>query len=290
MRIARTIRRTFLLATAGIVAIGAINALGAQTPVRAAQFPAFEIASVKPHKADDQRVMMVAQPGGRFAASTALRLLIRTAYRLQDDQISGGPSWLTSDLFDIVAKAEDSASPSQIASMIQALLADRFKLVVHHETRELPMYALVLARRGGTLGSQLRRNDCVRADTDLAPDPTQPPPCGSIRTGFGRLNIRATNMGQILQFLSPSVDRVVVDRTGLAGNFDLDLQWTPNLPQGPSGGRPPGEPPLLNGQAVDSNPPSIFTAVQEQLGLKFESTKGPVDVLVIDHVERPTPD
>jgi uncharacterized protein (TIGR03435 family) len=97
-------------------------------------------------------------------------------------------------------------------------------------------------------------------------------------------------MGQILQFLSPSVDRVVVDRTGLAGNFDLDLQWTPNLPQGPAGGRPPGEPSLLNGQAVDSNPPSIFTAVQEQLGLKFESTKGPVDVLVIDHVEHPTPD
>jgi uncharacterized protein (TIGR03435 family) len=291
MRIARTIRRTFLLATAGIVAMGAINARGGQTTVADPKLPAFEVASVKPHKADDQRVMMVAQPGGRLTASTALRLLIRTAYRLQDDQIYGGPSWLTSDLFDIVAKAEDdSASPSQIASMIQALLADRFKLVVHHETKELPIYALVLARRDGTLGSQLRRNDCVRADTDPPPDPTQPPPCGSIRTGFVRLNIRATNMGQILQFLSPSVDRVVVDRTGLAGNFDLDLQWTPNLPQGPSGGRPPGEPPLLNGQAVDSNPPSIFTAVQEQLGLKFESTKGPVDVLVIDHVERPTPD
>jgi uncharacterized protein (TIGR03435 family) len=147
MKIARTIRRTFLLATAGIVAMGAINALGGQTTVADAKLPAFEVASVKPHQADDQRVMMVAQPGGRFTASTALRLLIRTAYRLQDDQIYGGPSWLTSDLFDIVAKAEDSASPSQIASMIQALLADRFRLVVHHETKELPIYALVLARR-----------------------------------------------------------------------------------------------------------------------------------------------
>jgi uncharacterized protein (TIGR03435 family) len=93
-------------------------------------------------------------------------------------------------------------------------------------------------------------------------------------------------MAQILQFLSPSLDRVVLDRTGLAGNFDLDLQWTPDLPHGP----PPGEPPLVNGQIVDPNGTSIFTAVQEQLGLKLESTKGPVDVLVIDHVEQSTPD
>jgi uncharacterized protein (TIGR03435 family) len=287
MKILRTIRTTFLPATAGIVAMGAINALGAQTPVTDGKFPAFEVASVKPHKADDQRVMMVAQPGGRFTASTALRLLIRTAYRLQDDQISGGPSWLTSDLFDIVAKAEDSASPIQIASMIQALLADRFKLAVHHETKELPVYTLVLARSDGRLGSQLRKNDCVLADTaPAAPDPAHPRSCGSVSTGFGRLTIRAMPMAQFLQFLSPSLNRVVLDRTGLAGNFDLDLQWTPDLPQG----RPPGEAPLVNGQIVDPNGTSIFTAVQEQLGLKLESTKAPVDVLVIDHVEQPTPD
>jgi uncharacterized protein (TIGR03435 family) len=292
MQNAQTFRRTFLLATAGIVAVGAVNALRAQAPAADTKPPAFEVASVKPHRSDDQRVMMVAQPGGRFTAmNIPLRFLIRTAYRLQDDQIAGGPTWLTSDRFDIIAKTEDGASPTQLPSMLQALLADRFKLAVHHEAKELPIYALVLARSDGTLGSQLRRNDCELADSaPAAPDATQPRRCGSISNGFGRLTIRAMPMAQILQFLSPAVNRVVLDRTGLTGNFDLDLQWTPDLPQGPSGGRPPGEPPLLNGQIVDPNGPSIFTALQEQLGLKLESTKGPVDVLVIDHVEQPAPD
>jgi uncharacterized protein (TIGR03435 family) len=292
MQNAPTFRRTFLLATAGIVAAGVINALRAQVPAPDTKPSAFEVASVKPHRSDDQRVMMVAQPGGRFTAmNIALRFLIRTAYRLQDDQISGGPTWLTSDRFDIVAKTEDGASPTQLPSMLQGLLADRFKLAAHHETKELPIYALVLARSDGTLGSQLRRNDCESAGSaPAAPDATQPRRCGSISNGFGRLTIRAMPMAQILQFLSPSVNRVVLDRTGLIGNFDLDLQWTPDVPQAPPGGRPPGEPPLLNGQIVDPNGPSIFTALQEQLGLKLESTKGPVDVLVIDHVEQPTPD
>src|SRR5262249_37811290 len=111
-----------------------------------------------------------------------------------------------------------------------------------------------------------------------------------ISNGFGRLTIRAQPLSQILQFLSPLVDRVVLDRTGLSGNFDVDLQWTPDqLPQ-----RAPGtsadQPLRVNGVDADPNGPSIFTALQEQLGLKLESTKSPVDVLVIDHVEQPTPD
>jgi uncharacterized protein (TIGR03435 family) len=294
MQTARTIRSVFLLATAGIVAFGAVNALRGQAPAADTRLPAFEVASVKPHRSDDQRVMMVAQPGGRFTAtSIGLRLLIRTAYQLQDDQIAGGPNWLTSDRFDIVAKSADGAPQYQLLGMIQALLADRFKLAVHHETKELPIYALVVARSDGTLGSQLRRNDCdpSRDNPPGPPDPTRQRPCGSISNGIGRLTIRAMPMAQILQFLSSSVNRVVLDRTGLAGNFDVDLQWTPDLTQGPSGGSPLGQSTVVNGQAVDPNgPPSIFTALQEQLGLKLESTKWPVDVLVIDHVQQPTPD
>ncbi len=276
-----------LLGAVGIVAvIGGIAVVAAQTP----QSPAFDAASVKTHQSDDQRTMMVAEPGGRFVATNIpLLLFIRTAYRLQDDQIVGGPGWLNSERFDIVAKADAGATVLQLPSMMQALLVDRFKMAVHHETRELPIYALVLARGDGTLGAQLRRNDCdpSRDNPPGPPDPTHQRPCGSISNGVGRLTIRAIPIGQILQFLSSSVNRVVLDRTGLAGNFDLDLQWTPDLPQGPSGGRPPGEPPLVNGQSVDPIGPSIFTALQEQLGLRLQSTTGPVDVIVIDTSNSP---
>jgi len=270
-----------LVATIGVVGV-------------ASQSLEFEVASVKPHKADDQQIMMVALPGGRFTArNIAVRFLIRMAYQLQDDQIIGGPGWLTSDRFDIDAKAGEGASPTALLPMMQALLADRFKLGVHHDTKDLPIYALVLARRDGALGPKLRRNDCVRDDTarPAAPvDATQPPPCGSISNGFGRLTLRAAPMTQIIQFLSPSVNRVVMDRTGLTGNFDLDLQWTPErLPQ-PAPGTPADQPIRVNGTDIDPNGPSIFTALQEQLGLKLDSTKGPVDVLVIDHVEQPGPD
>jgi uncharacterized protein (TIGR03435 family) len=296
MRNEQTLRGAFLLTIAGIVAISAAYTVRAQAPTPDTKPPAFEVASVKPHNPDDQQVMMVAQPGGRFVArNIPLRLLIRTAYRLQDDQVLGGPKWLASDRFDIVAKAEEGAHDppderNQLAEMIQALLTDRFKLEVHHETKELPIYALALARTDGALGSQLRRNECERVLA--APDASQPRPCGSISNGTGRLSFRGTPMPQILQFLSPAVNRVVVDRTGLTGRFDLDLEWTPDQLREfkASADRPPGSLPQINGVPFDPNGPSIFTALQEQLGLKLESTKGPVDVLVIDHAEQPTPD
>jgi uncharacterized protein (TIGR03435 family) len=302
MRKALNPQKRLLFATICVVGVAAPVILGvldaarllAQSPVAQPRSLEFEVASVKAHKSDDQQVMMVALPGGRFTArNIALRFLIRTAYRLQDDQIVGGPDWLTSDRFDIEAKAGDGASPTELLPMMQALLADRFKLAAHHDTKDLPIYALVLARRDGTFGSKLRRNDCVRDDTarPAAPgDATQPPPCGSISNGFGRLTLRAVPMAQILQFLSPSVNRVLVDRTGLTGNFDVDLQWTPEQLLQRALGTPADQPIRVNGADIDPNGPSIFTAVQEQLGLRLESTKGPVDVLVIDHVEQPVPD
>jgi uncharacterized protein (TIGR03435 family) len=173
--------------------------------------------------------------------------------------------------------------------MIRALLADRFKLAVHNETQQLPIYALALARGDGRLGPNLHRSetDCnallaaARGRGALPPasQPGEPMPCG-MRIGPGAMSMGAASLSQFANSLSMFVGRVVLDRTGLTGMFDANLTWTPDqMPQ-----RPPGapEPP-----PIDPNGPSIFTAVQEQLGLKLDSQKGPVDVLVIDRVEHP---
>jgi len=252
----------------------------------------FEVASVKPHPSNQvQPSSMVAEPGGRFTArSIPLRFLIRTAYQIQDDQVVDGPAWIGADRFDVTAKAEDGASPADLAPMLQALLADRFKLTFHRETRELPVFELQLARTDGTLGPKMKRNDCT-PDVNAPPTaPGGPPRCGSISNGFGRLTLIATPLRVMAQFLSPALNRVVIDKTGLSANFDVDLTWTPDrLPPRPAGAAP-DQPVFVNGVEIDPNGPSIFTAVREQLGLKLESTRAPVEVLSIDHVEQPSPD
>lgn len=258
---------------------------------------AFEVASVKPNTSGDGRGMLGMQPGGRFTATNvALRMLIREAYQLQDFQLIGGPGWIASDRFDFVANAKGDLPPTPIGTvgpgqlMIRTLLAERFKLKVRNETRELPIYELVLARSDGKLGPQLRSSaaDCAAAAGRSAgappPAPLQRgerPKCG-MRIGQGQMAGGGLPLSQLATFLSQSLGRVVLDRTRLTGTFDLDLNWTPDqfLP-GSSHGTPP---------PVAPNGPSIFTALLEQLGLKLVSTKGPVDVLVIDSVERPTPD
>jgi len=278
-----------------------------------AQEPQFEVASIKPNKSGDGRVMMGIQPGGRLTATNVtLRLLIRNAYQLQDFQITGGPSWLAEDHFDIVAKAPEgeatgdpfraaqTGQPSRGQLMIRSLLAERFKLVVHNETKEMPIYALIVARSDGKLGPQLKPSevDCaalMAAGRGRGPLPPPgppgpsgpggpPPPCG-IRIGMGNMGVGGSPMSQVANSLSIFAGRIVVDKTGLAGNYDFTLTWTPDqLPQ-----RPPGAPePLVNGVPIDPNGPSLFTAVQEQLGLKLDSQRGPVTVLVIDRAERPT--
>src|SRR5580658_8348759 len=150
MQNTRTFRTAFFLAIAGIVVVGAVSALRAQAPATDAKPSTFEVASVKSNRSGDQHITVHVQPGGRFnATNITLRLLIRNAYRVQDFQISGGPNWLNSEHFDILAKAEGNPSPDEFSVMMRALLADRFKLSVHNETRELPVYALVIARNDG---------------------------------------------------------------------------------------------------------------------------------------------
>jgi len=265
-------RRATVIALA-VVAVAAAPAI--------AQRAEFEVASVKLHTSSDQRVMMVAQPGGRFVAQNIpLRMLIRTAYQLQDDQIVGGPKWLATDRFDIEARAADTgpAINPQLLVMLQSLLAERFKLTTHRDKRELPVFALERTRPDGALGPGLRPTGCPDLEVDLS----RLQRCANIQTGMGSLNLKGMPFSQFTPYLSPYVNRVVIDRTGLDGRYDIDLKWTPD-PQGlPPGAGP--EPP-----ANDPNALSIFTAIQEQLGLKLSAAREMVEVLVIDTLEPPTP-
>jgi|KBSSwiStaDraftv2_1062776.scaffolds.fasta_scaffold507804_1 uncharacterized protein (TIGR03435 family) len=280
-------------------------ALAAQTP-QSAPAPAFEVASIKPNNSGDGRVMMQVQPGRYMATNVTLRLLIRNAYQLQDFQITGGPSWLASDHFDIIAKMPDGfqppaappapgSGPGPVQLMLRALLAERFKLVVRNETKDSPIYALVLARSDGKLGPNLKKSetDCAALfaagrGRGAMPPPGPPPaggpmPCG-IRIGPGNMAVGGAPLSQVATSLGMFAGRIVQDRTGLTGNYDFELTWTPDQ----MAQRPPGAPdPLVNGVAVDPNGPSLFTAVQEQLGLKLDSQRGPVETLVIDRAEKP---
>ena len=305
----RSLRR-FLAATAMLAALAAPVAMRALQPPT----PAFEVASIKPNNSGDGRVLMSNQPGRYTASNVTLRLLIRNAYQLQDFQISGGPSWISSDRFDIVAKIDASAQeamaaaspmlpgqgPGPLQLMIRALLADRFKLAVHTETKEQPIYALVLARSDARLGPQLKKSETDCAAQMAArrggpgrglpppgpPQPGEPIPCG-IRIGMGNMVVGGSSLAQFANSLGMFTGRVVIDRTGLTGNYDFNLTWTPDQMPPRAPGTPADQPIRANGVDIDPNGPSIFTAVQEQLGLKLDSQRGPVAMLVIDHAEKP---
>jgi uncharacterized protein (TIGR03435 family) len=261
---------------------------GASTP------PTFEVASVKPNNSGDGRVIMMPQPGGRLSLTNVpLRLMIRNAYRVQDFQIVGGPDWLGTARFDVVAKADGDPSMDDMQLMLRELLADRFKLAVHNASREMPIYALVPAKSDGKTSAPLKKSevDCQSGRGNAPPRPAAPgqwPPCGFM-VGFGNIKARGVTMAALASTLSGFVGRIVIDRTGFTTGFDVELTWTPDqLPQRAAG---PGDQPLVvNGATIDPNGPSIFTALQEQLGLKLESTKGSVDVLVIDRAEKPSED
>ncbi|HUP40091.1 MAG TPA: TIGR03435 family protein, partial [Vicinamibacterales bacterium] len=292
-----------------IVAIGtgllllplASGALRAQAPSGGGDKPKFEVASVRQNTGDDGKVMIGIQPGGRFnAVNVPLWDLIRQAYAIQRTQLVGAPDWAESARYDIVAKAETDiprmgpgAPIGPLNYMLQDLLEDRFKLRVHRETRELPVYALTFAKTDRTLGQGLRASTvgCAAVMRGRGarggPPPGPPPPgerpqCG-MRVAPNQVLAGGVSLAQLTQMLSQFTQRIVLDRTGLDGNFDIDLTFTPE--RMPQGAPPPGAPPLT----IDPNGPSLFTALQEQLGLKLESERAPVEVLVIDHVERPTP-
>jgi uncharacterized protein (TIGR03435 family) len=259
--------------------------------------PQFEVASVKP-AAPGQRGYFIrpGANGGLDVTNMPLKEIMVLAWRIQPFQISGGPSWIESERYDIMAKPDHTPKLDERWLMLQSLLADRFQLKIHHETKELPIYALVLANKDGKLGPQLvqsKEGSCTPFDPAKPPPPPdsgKPPVmgCGGMMMGFGNINGTSVGLAMLTPVLARNLGRTVVDKTGLKGEFDIKVQWTPDQTQLQLMGPPGGLPPDMPAPQFDPNGPSIFTAFQEQLGLKLESQKGPVDVIVIDHVEKPS--
>jgi uncharacterized protein (TIGR03435 family) len=260
----------------------------------------FEVASVKANKSGDTNGRLQGLPGGRvLATNMPVRPIITFAYQIAGYQLIGGPAWLASDRYDLNAKMEENVSatpavpgasaPNPMQLALQNLLEDRFKLKVHRESREMDIYALVLARPGGSPGPGLKptTTDCaaVAAAAAAAAREGKPPtpfgapgqPLCGIQGNTGKIRFGGLPARSFPAAFSGPAGRMVVDRTGLTGSWDFELTYAAEA-------RGPDAPP------VDPNAPSLFTAIQEQLGLKLEPTKGPVEVLVIDSVERPVED
>jgi uncharacterized protein (TIGR03435 family) len=282
-------------AGAVLLAITACVAFG-----QSAERPKFEVASVKPSKPGNS-AGMPRRPGGRLRATNMpARMLIARAYSLQDFQIIGGPEWLRDEGFDIEAKGDSNATNAQAMLMLQSLLEERFQLKYHHETRELPVYALSVGRSGSKLPAP-REGGCVKADGSAPPSSTgQPalPACGGMVTSLTPSSIIVRGgdlpMPELIRFLTSTLGRPVLDRTGVTTRFDLRLEFavdetTAGLTRewGTVQGHAETMAELAAAASTGGAAPSILTAVQQQLGLKLDSTKGPAEVMVIDHVEKP---
>jgi uncharacterized protein (TIGR03435 family) len=217
-------------------------------------------------------------PGGRLTAvAVTVNALLRTAYQVQPRDIVGAPSWFGMKRYDITARP-DGGDPKG-PELLQALLRDRFGLQTHREKREQPTFAMVLARNDGKLGPKLKARSFDCAAYYAAPhssEPGQVPECGA-RLNPRNISGKAISMAQLANSLVPGSGRRVTDKTGLAGLYDVDLVWTPDAPAG-------GPTPAAN----DASPPSIFTALQEQLGLKLVSDKALIDLLIVDRAREPT--
>ncbi|MGH9351995.1 MAG: TIGR03435 family protein, partial [Terriglobia bacterium] len=282
--------------------------------------PEFEVASIRPAKPVTPGAQVMLHPGGFTATNVTAKMLVAFAYNsdqtgmwLSSDQLSSGPKWISSERFDIEAKVPDSLVHNvemkvpadqwidQIRLMVQSMLAKRFKLKVSYETKEIRVYALVAAKHGPKLTESKL--------PPLGPGRPRSHRRGLDMTGRGNLSASWATIGLLAGLLSrqPEVGgRVVLDQTGLKGHYDFTLKWTPEtesgqFPSGPgrggvAGGSESAIAGVGGGQSVagiravpDSSGPSLFSALREQLGLKLKPERAPVQVLVIDHIEQPTP-
>jgi len=260
----------------------------------AGQAPAFEVASVKVNVSGDVGTHFGLPGGGRFTATNATaRELVRMAYSLQDYQLVGLPEWTASARFDIDARASqdialtgDPGKPTPVFQMLASLLVERFKLQAHRETRRMPVYAVIMAK-SGTRGPRLTPSttDCaavLKAARERAAAGTPPRAGGGrVQCGGGLRPGAIVGGSQPLSFLAGNLSKVlgrmVIDRTGLSGQYDWTLEYRVDDPSG-------------NGAVLNPDAPSLETALQEQLGLTLTSITAPVDVLVVDHIERPSED
>jgi uncharacterized protein (TIGR03435 family) len=237
--------------------------------------PSYTTVSIKPDKSGLQWQTVTVGPGELTVKNETLPMMIQHAYQIEFDQIHGGPDWLNTERYDVRAKVDKSAlddsknfgqgqgDPEQ-RRMLQALLADRFKLAVHRETGAIPVYDLVLAENGPKLQQSLPGDAEAQGRV--------------IQAGSGHISGREVPIATLASLLSDQLGRSVIDKTGLANHYDVTLQWPV------SGDREPG---VENSSATESSREVIFAAVAEQLGLKLEPHEVPMEILVIDHVERP---
>ncbi len=258
-----------------------VTVLSAQVIKSDGPKPQFEVATVRPNKSGEQGASLGPRPGGRLIGTNqTLRNLIRNAFNVQPDQLIGGPDWLDADRFDIQAKAADAdlnekgmLSYPQFMLRLQSLLEDRFRMVTHWEMRERPVYVLVLASPG-KLGPRLKPHtgDCNRPPGSAPAPGSAAVRCGTnANTAAGKVTGTGITMETFARNLSGGTGRYIIEKTGLTGAYDLELEYTPD-------------------QSANTTGASLFTAMQEQLGLKLDSQRAPIDVLVIHRVERPTAD
>jgi bla regulator protein BlaR1 len=297
--------RKALLAIAGAavfvtpVAVGALNPPAQTRPMpAAATLPAFEEVSVRPNVSEGRggRGGGAFQPGRYVAQNVTLKTILRRAFGrdgsgpgtgldLFEDQVVGGPTWLNEDKFDIIGTTTAPSQPAQMRLMVQRMLAERFKLAARWETRELPVYVLTMDRPDRRLGPGLTLKseaDCAAVKRDGPPPmpqpgvPAPPPPCGAIQFGPGQLIATGAPMEWLANTLTSvpvvtGIERMVLDRTSLKGNYGFTLKFA-----------------AAGSTSPDPERPELTTALREQLGIKLEATRAPVDVLVIDSVEKPT--
>ena len=265
-----------------------------QTPAVVSDLPKYDVASIKPNKMGDNRVRFMMTPDGISLMGAPMRMLLPQSFGVEEDRIVGEPDWVKSRRYDIEAKVEPENAPKlkdlkadQRNAMMLQLLVDRFNLKYHHEQREMTMYTMVVAKSGLKMKP-------TKPDQD-GPEPDTPPSGDGPRPKMGRhmvmmnpghVESTGTSTEQLAHLLSRQLSRTVVDRTGLTGEYDFTLDYTPdNIPTPAHGEADSGS---KSEMPADQGGPSIFTAVEEQLGLKLEATKGMVDVIVIDHIDPPT--
>lgn len=254
--------------------------------------PAYDVVSVKPNKSGSGGIRIMMPPDGYSANNIPLKFFISGTYGIREDLISGLPGWAESAQYDITAKVAEADVPTlkkltrdQRNDMLKPVLADRFKLQAHVETKNLPVYELVLSKGGSKL------HEAVPGDTYAnAPKVNgNAPRAGMMMMMPGGITGMAMPIASLINILSRQLKRTIVDKTALTGKYDITLKWTPDQGEGmgfPTGsGTPPPPPP-----PDAAGGPSVFTALEEQLGLKLNSTKGPVQTLVIDHIAPPTED